>query len=59
MAAFDSFWRFCSGIPGYAWAAIVTIIGGTIRQIIVTSHKHQERMEMIRQGIDPRNPKNP
>jgi hypothetical protein len=59
MAAFESFWQFCSGIPWFAWIAIVAIIGGTVRQIIVTSHKHQERMEMIRQGMDPRNPTKP
>lgn len=56
MAAFDSFWDFCRTIPWFAWVAIVVIGGGIIRQIVSMSHKHQERMEMIRQGIDPRNP---
>ena len=56
MAAFDQFWRFLSTIPWYAWIAIVAIVGGIIRQIVVMSHKHQERMAMIRQGIDPREP---
>ncbi len=59
MAAFDSFWRFCSGIPWYAWVAIVVLVGGIIRQIVSMTHKHQERMEMIRQGMDPRNPTKP
>ncbi len=54
MAAFDSFWNFMSHIPWFAWIAIVAIIGGVIRQLVSMSHKHQERMEMIRQGIDPR-----
>lgn len=51
---FDGFWKFASGVPWYAWVAIVAIGGGIIRQIVVMSHKHQERMEMIRHGMDPR-----
>jgi uncharacterized membrane protein HdeD (DUF308 family) len=54
MAAFEGFWNFLSHIPWYAWIAIVVLVGGIIRQVVSMSHKHQERMEMIRQGIDPR-----
>jgi hypothetical protein len=54
MAAFESFWNFLSHIPWFAWIAIVAIVGGVIRQLVSMTHKHQERMEMIRQGMDPR-----
>lgn len=56
MAAFESFWHFLGNIPWYAWIAMVGIIMGGIRALVSMSHKHQERMEMIRQGIDPRDP---
>jgi len=56
MAAFESFWTFLSRIPWFAWIAIVAIVGGVIRQLVSMSHKHHERMEMIRQGLDPRDP---
>ena len=58
MAEFDAFFKFLSGIPWFAWIAIIVLVGGIIRQLVVTSHKHQERMEMIRHGIDPRDSKN-
>jgi hypothetical protein len=56
MAAFEGFWNFLSGIPWWAWIPIIAIIAGSIRQLVAMSHKHQERMEMIRQGMDPRDP---
>jgi hypothetical protein len=56
MAAFEAFWNFLSRIPWYAWIAIVVLVGGIIRQLVSMSHKHAERMEMIRQGMDPRDP---
>jgi len=56
MVAFDSFWNFLNHIPWYAWITIVGIIVGGIRAVVSMSHKHQERMEMIRQGMDPRDP---
>ncbi|MBI5763616.1 MAG: hypothetical protein HZA51_08850 [Planctomycetes bacterium] len=56
MVALDSFWKFCSTIPWFAWIAIAGIAAGAVRQVVSMSHKHQERMEMIRQGLDPRNP---
>ncbi len=57
MAAMDSLWSALAGLPWYAWIAIIAIVGGTIRSIVAMNHKHQERIEMIRQGMDPRNPK--
>lgn len=40
--------------PWWAWVAIIVIVGGIIRQVVAMNHKHRERMEMIRQGMDPR-----
>ena len=40
--------------PWWAWIPIIAIVGGTVQQIIRMNHKHRERMEMIRQGMDPR-----
>lgn len=45
---------FLEGIPWWAWIPLVAIIGGTITKLFAMSHKHRERMEMIRHGIDPR-----
>ena len=56
MAAFESFWNFLSHIPWFAWIPILAIIFGTIKGLVSMSHRHQERMEMIRQGMDPRDP---
>ena len=56
MVALDSFWNFLSRIPWYAWVPILGIIAGAIQQIISRSHRHEERMEMLRHGIDPRDP---
>lgn len=55
MTFLDSFWQFLGHIPWWAWIPIVAIIAGTITRLVAMSHKHQERMEMIRHGIDPRN----
>lgn len=40
-------------IPWWAWIAIVAIVSGTISGIVQMRHKHAERMEMIRQGMNP------
>jgi len=50
----DSLRDVLTAIPWWAWIAIIVLVGGLIRQIVSMSHKHKERMEMIRQGIDPR-----
>jgi hypothetical protein len=41
------------GIPWFAWIAIIAIVMGGIGQILRQRNKHVERMEMIRQGINP------
>ena len=43
-------------LPWYAWIAIVGIISGTVHKVFKLSHQHRERMEMIRQGMDPGEP---
>jgi hypothetical protein len=40
-------------IPWYGWIAIVAIISGTTRSVIAASHRHEQRMEMIKRGLDP------
>jgi hypothetical protein len=54
MAAADSVWTVMARIPWWAWIPIIAIIGGTVRSIFSINHKHKERMEMIRNGMDPR-----
>ena len=56
MAAFESFWNFLYHIPWFAWIPIAAIVVGGVQSLVRMSHKHQERMEMIRQGMDPRDP---
>ena len=52
----DNLWTFLMSIPWWAWIPIVAIIAGLVRQAMCMAHKHQERLEMIRHGIDPRDP---
>ena len=49
----DSIQEFMSSLPWYAWVAIIAIIGGTISSITRANHTHQQRMAMIKQGMDP------
>jgi hypothetical protein len=49
----NGFAQFLMGIPWFAWIAIVGIICGSISQIIGQCQRHFERMEMIRQGMNP------
>lgn len=51
----NSFYNVLNALPWYAWIAIVGIIGGTVRSVVAMNHRHRERVEMIRQGMDPRN----
>ena len=44
-------------LPEYAWVAIAGVAGWVIVSVVSMSHKHRERLEMIRQGIDPRRPR--
>ncbi len=43
-----------NAFPWWAWIAIVAVVGETVRQVVKMNHKHRERIEMIRQGMDPR-----
>lgn len=43
-----------SSLPWYAWIAIVAITGSTMSSIVRANHSHQQRMAMIKQGMDPR-----
>ena len=54
MAAAGNAWTFLSTIPWWAWIPILAVVGGTVRSIFAINHKHKERMEMIRNGMDPR-----
>lgn len=49
----DTFWTFLRSIPWWAWIPIVAIVGGILQGTVKMSHRHRERMEMIRQGINP------
>ena len=40
-------------LPWFAWIAIVAIVGTTVRSVIKANHHHQQRMELIHQGMDP------
>jgi len=40
-------------LPWFAWIAIAAILGGTVRSIVKANHHHQQRMEMIANGMDP------
>jgi len=53
LAEADTFWTFMRSIPWWAWIPIVAILGGTMQGLVKMSHRHRERMEMIRQGIKP------
>jgi hypothetical protein len=53
LAEGDNVWTFLMSIPWWVWLPIVAIIAGLIRQAISMSQKHQERLEMIRHGMNP------
>jgi len=53
-ANMDSVLQFMSSLPWYAWIAIVAITGSTMSSIVRANHSHQQRMAMIKQGMDPR-----
>ena len=40
-------------MPWWAWISIVVIISGAVTQVVKMQHAHAERMEMIRQGMNP------
>ena len=45
--------NFLNPIPWYAWIAIVAILCGAFQLMVKSVHRHEERMEMIKQGMDP------
>lgn len=49
----DKLIDFLNQLPWFAWVAIVGIAGGTVVQLVRLSHRHDERMAMIKQGMDP------
>ena len=40
-------------MPWWAWISIVAIVCGAVTQVLKMQHAHAERIEMIRQGINP------
>ena len=48
-----TFAEILQGIPWYGWVAIVAILAGATRSIIAQTHSHEQRMEMIKRGLDP------
>ena len=44
---------FLNGIPWFAWISIVAIVCSSIGGIAKMRYKHLERIEMIRQGMNP------
>jgi hypothetical protein len=45
--------HWLSGMPWFGWIAMVAIVCGCVSGIIQMRHKHIERMEMIRHGMNP------
>ncbi len=41
------------GIPWFAWVAIVAILAGMSKSVIHMTQRHEQRMEMIKRGMDP------
>jgi hypothetical protein len=40
-------------MPWFGWLGIVAVVSGCLTGIIQMRYQHLERMEKIRQGIDP------
>lgn len=40
-------------IPWFGWIAIIAIVSSAISQCLRWHYQHVERMEMIRQGMNP------
>ena len=53
----NEFWRWAGSIPWFAWIPIVAILGGTATSITKMIINHRERMERIRAGDFPPEPK--
>ena len=46
-------YEIVKSIPWFGWIPIVAIICGSVMFIVSAVHRHAERMEMIKQGMDP------
>ncbi|GAC1464630.1 MAG: hypothetical protein NVSMB9_03480 [Isosphaeraceae bacterium] len=44
---------FLSGMPWFAWVAIVAIISSGLGALAKLRYRHLERIGMVRQGIHP------
>ena len=51
--------HLANSIPWFAWIAIVAIISGSIAEVLKRRYRHLERIEMIRQGMNPDSTKPP
>jgi hypothetical protein len=49
----QTFVTILNSIPWFAWIPIVAIICGSIHGLVCTVNKHNERMAMIRMGMNP------
>ncbi len=45
-------------MPWYGWVVVVAILSSAMTTIIKSHHRHQERMAMIKKGLDPGRVKN-
>lgn len=52
MSHFDPM-HLLTSLPWFAWIAIVAIICGCIKGLAAMRYRHLERIEMIRQGMNP------
>ncbi len=43
---------FLKAIPWFAWIAIIAILAGAFQSIVKVIHSHEEKMAMIKQGMD-------
>ena len=45
--------QFLSSLPWYAWVGIVAILAGAFQSVVKSIHRHEQKMAMIKQGMDP------
>jgi hypothetical protein len=49
----STFDRILASMPWFAWIAIVAIVCGSFSEIVKAALRHNERMAMIRMGLNP------
>ena len=49
----DGLWNFLRSIDAWVWIPVVAIMGGTLQGVIKAKHRHEEKMAMIKAGMDP------